>query len=419
MTSTSDHKIPMSPGGVVVLVGTLATAYLVGQLLRNSVGVIAPDFAAELGLSASQIGLLASVFFFAFAAVQLPLGVALDRYGPKRCMLVCAAIMAAGAMLFASAQSATSITLARALMGVGTSCYLMAPLALYARTFSPDRFAAFAGWQLGIGSVGTLLATAPLAFVVAAIGWRATFVGIALAVAPIAALIAFAVKEPKAASAAGETLADSIRGVRDVFKTPSIGRLFLMNLTCYSGFVLIVGLWGGPYLTHVYGLSLTERGNLLLLPAVAQVIGMILWGSSQRFFGSYKTPVLLGAGGTLAIYMTLATVDVLPLAVIAALLTALGFLSAFTPVVIAHGKSLFAPHLVGRGLTLLNMGTMGGAFLAQIISGGVIDLFPAREGVYSLNAYRAVFALEAALIVGSCLAYFGVPDPTRGVRTVQ
>ncbi len=411
---TNRPKISLSPAGAVVLVGTLGTAYMAGQFLRNSVGVIAPDLAAELELSASQIGLLASVFFFSFAAVQLPLGMALDRYGPKRCMLVCAMITIAGSVLFATAQTASTLTFARALMGIGTSCYLMAPLALYARTFPADRFAALAGLQLGIGSIGTLLATAPLAFSAAAIGWRATFIAVALVVGPITALIAFTVKEPPAAGGGRDTFAESLRGLRDALATPSVGLLFLMSLTSYSGFVLIVGLWGGPYLTHIYGFSLTERGNLLLLPAVTQVIGLIVWGSADRLFGSYKTPILLGAGGTFAIYVTLVVGGVLPTQWMAVLLTLLGFLSAYIPVVIAHGKSLFPPHLVGRGLTIINMGAMGGAFLAQIVSGAVIDLFPSRDGNYPIDAYRAVFALEAALILAGCLAYLRAHDPRRG-----
>ena len=94
------------------------------------------------------------MFFFAFAAAQIPLGVALDRYGPKRCMLVCAVIAVAGTLAFAFATTPAALVAARVLMGLGSSCYLMAPLALYARRFPPERFAALAGIQIGIGTVG-------------------------------------------------------------------------------------------------------------------------------------------------------------------------------------------------------------------------------------------------------------------------
>ena len=103
------HSGPSVPRGAVALVGTLAAIYLVSQFLRNSVGVIAPDLAIEIGLSAGEIGLLSSAFFFAFAAAQLPLGVAIDRYGPKRCMLVCAAIAVVGAVAFAAATTPAAL----------------------------------------------------------------------------------------------------------------------------------------------------------------------------------------------------------------------------------------------------------------------------------------------------------------------
>src|SRR5436305_13143428 len=92
---------PSGSRGIVTLVGTLAAIYLVSQFLRNSVGVIAPDLAREMGLSAGEIGLLSSAFFFSFAAAQVPLGIAIDRYGPQRCMLICPAIAFLGTFLFA------------------------------------------------------------------------------------------------------------------------------------------------------------------------------------------------------------------------------------------------------------------------------------------------------------------------------
>src|SRR2546423_9901506 len=123
---------PLGSRGIVTGVGSLAAIYLVSQFLRNSIGVIAPDLAAEIGLSGGEIGLLSSAFFFAFAAAQLPLGLAIDRYGPKRCMLVCAAIAFVGAAEFAIAPTPAGLIAARVLMGFGSSCYLMAPLRLHA-----------------------------------------------------------------------------------------------------------------------------------------------------------------------------------------------------------------------------------------------------------------------------------------------
>lgn len=398
-----------------VLVGTLIAIYMVSQFLRNSVAVIAPDLAMEFGLSGADLGLLASAFFFVFAAVQIPLGVALDRFGPRLCLIVFAAITVGGALVFAAATSPAGLIAARGLLGLGSAASLMAPLAIYARRFSPDRFATLTGLQYGLGTAGTLFATAPFAWAVAAIGWRGSFVVVAGLTLAITVLLALVVKDdatdrgPERHEGLGETLA----GIVAVLRTPSVGRLFLMQLTGYSSFALIVGLWGGPYLSHIYGYGLKERGDMLLVPALALIVGAFLWGPMDRVFRSYKTPVLLGSGSTLAALLLLGVFGSLPPALLIVWMIAFGLVSANLPVLIAHGKSLFPPHLVGRGLTLLNVGSMGGVFLTQAISGLVIDRFPQQNGAYPVTAYQAVFLLQAAFILLALFGYFGARDPRR------
>jgi hypothetical protein len=287
-------------GAGISLVAPLVAIYIVSQLLRNSVGVIAPNLAAELGLSAAAIGLLASIYFIAFAAIQIPLGMALDRFGPRICLTVGAAITAAGAVVFAVAQSQTGLVVGRGLMGLGTAGSLMAPLATYSRRFPPQRFASLAGLQLSLGTTGALLATAPLGFSAATIGWRASFLLVAVITCCVGGAIFLAVKDDRGAG------------------------------------------------------SMDAAGLVF-------------------FFGA---------------------------------------VSAYSPPLLAHGKALFAPHQVGRGLTVLNVGSMGGAFLTQIVSGAVIAAFPPLpDGSYDLAAYRLVFGLQAAFIVLGLLAYFPARDP--------
>jgi len=408
----SRPAIPLS--ATIALVGTLGSIYMVSQFLRNSIGVIAPNLASELSMNASEIGLLSSTFFFSFAAAQIPLGIALDRYGPKRCMLVCSVIAVIGTIMFSLSTAPWTLIAARGLMGVGSSCFLMAPLALYAVRYAPDRFSMLVGMQLGLGSTGTLLATAPLAWSTAAIGWRATFVTVAAIVAFSAILVALVVREGREPHHDhNETFRESITGIAEALRTPSILQLFLMQLAAYSSFVLIVGLWGGPYLTHIYGYDLTSRGEILFLAAAGQIVGSFVLGPLDRVFGNYKTPVFIGTGLTALSLGALAIGGVMPVAWMIACFVGVGFFSAYTTVLIAHGKSLFPQRLVGRGLTLLNMGTMGGVFLTQTVSGFVIDLFPAVNGAYPLQAYRLVFAMQVGFLLVAGLAYLTVRDPRR------
>jgi MFS family permease len=419
MTISSDNArrpVAVVSSAGIALVGTLCVLYIVSQFFRNTIAVIAPDLAAELGLSAIEIGLLASAFFFSFAAAQAPLGVALDRFGPKRCILVCVAILVAGTVAFSYATTVNGLIGGRILIGLGSASFLIAPLALYARWFSPDRFSTLAGIHLGIGSLGTLLATAPLAFAVAAIGWRATFLAVGIVTVCIGALVLVLVRDDPPgirAEPRRETLWESLAGVVEAMRTPSIRRLFLVHLTNYSSLILILGLWGGPYLTHVYGYDLKGRGDILLVPALTQILGSFLWGPSDRVFGRHKLPVLIGLGLTAAALLVLAVFGRLPIPALVGVLAVLGFSTASTPVLMAHGKALLPPHLLGRGMTLLNIGTMGGVFLSQTISGAVIEMFPAHDGAYPLDAYRMVFALQAVFVVLSCVFYLGARDPLR------
>ena len=418
MSVTAGRRVAWA-ADVIALFATLVTIYLLSQFLRNSIGVIAPDIAAELNIPAHDIGVLSSAFFFGFAAVQLPLGVAIDRFGAKRCMLVCCAIMVAGTLLFAAGRTSSGLVVARIVMGVGTSCYLMAPLALYARRFAAERFAMLAGLHMAIGTFGALLATAPFAYAVAAIGWRAAFVASAAIVAVSGLMIAIVIREPRAVAVERrETLRENILGLRAAMRVPSVGRLFLMQTATYSCFGIFAGLWGGSYLTDGYGYGLTERGSLLLVTAIAQIIGLTLYGWADRVFGSYRVPVMIGAGLTAALFIVLAVTGTLPRGALLVWLAAFGALSGFTPVVIAHGKALFPSELTGRGMTLLNMGSMGGVFFTQAVSGYAIELFGAGDGgAHPVDAYRLVFALQAAFVIAAVAVYVTARDPLRESST--
>jgi MFS family permease len=394
----------------VAVVATLGLLYIVSQFLRNSVGVIAPDLAAEMGLSPIEIGLLSSIYFFVFAATQLPLGVALDRFGPRACMLVSIAVTVAGSLAFALSRDVTGLVVSRALLGFGTACFLMAPVALYARWFPPERFSTMAGIHLGVGSLGALLATAPLAVSAAAFGWRSVFAavaGIAVFIGVLTWLLASDDPPGKTTERRHETLRESIAGIWQVIRTPSMGRIFLVQLTSYPSFVLVVGLWGGPYLTHVYGYDLTGRGEILFVAALAQVLGSFFWGPSDRIFGRFKPPILFGTALSFSALALFAAGGVMAVPLVMFAFALLGFSTGMTSLVMSHGRSLVPQHLLGRCITLLNIGTMGGGFVVQFVSGAVIALFPSDGGKYPLEAYQAVFCLQAGLVLIGAWACFG------------
>ena len=159
-----------------------------------------------------------------------------------------------------------------------------------------------------------------------------------------------------------------------------MGRVFMVQLSSYPSYVLVVGLWGGPYLTHVYGYDLKGRGDVLFVAALAQVLGSFFWGPSDRLFGRYKLPVLIGVAICFTSLVLLAALGTLPIPLLLVVFAMIGFSTGMTSVVMSHGRSLVAPHLLGRTITLLNIGTMGGGFLVQFVSGAIINLFPTEAG---------------------------------------
>lgn len=395
----------------LLLIAALVSIYAISQFLRNSVGVIRDDLAGELGLSATQIGLLSSSFFFSFAAAQIPVGIAIDRFGPKRAMLWTAVLAVAGIGLFAVAKSASSLIAARVLMGLGCSTFFMAPLVIYARRFPPTRFASLTSIQMGLANVGTLSATAPLAASAATLGWRGSFLAVGALTLLIVLLILWAVPKDAEAAKGRESWADAFRGVAAAVRVKSFGPVFFLHLTGYSCFVTIVGLWGGPWLTDVFGASALTRGNLLLLAAACQMAGLLLWGAMDRFWGSYKRPVLAGGTAT-ALLLTVAALLPLDLTSVAVWFALFGVSVAFTPILTAHGKSLFPSWLTGRGITLMNMATIGGAFLSQSVTGLLMDAVGrSGSGVYLPEGYRLVFGVLAAWLALSLAFYTRAIDP--------
>jgi len=403
--------VPARSETAVFLIASLVAIYAVSQFLRNSVGVIANDLAHELQLSATQTGLLSSAFFFTFAVVQIPVGIFIDRYGPKRVMLATAVVAVIGTVLFAFAPSASLLIAARALMGLGCSTFFMAPLVIYARRFPPQRFASLTSIQMGGANLGTLAATAPLAASSAAIGWRGSFLVVAVIAVVLTLVIALAVPRDAQTSKSRESWTDAFRGVAEAVKVPSFRSVFFMHLTTYSCFVSIVGLWGGPWLTDVHGADLATRGNILLLGAGAQICGMLMWGAMDRFWGSYRRPVFL-AGSIAVVMMAILVFVPLDLTLVSVWFVLFGLSVSYTPILTSHGKSLFPTHLTGRGITLMNIGTMGGAFLSQSVTGMLIDLMGRSEtGSYSPEGYRLVFAALTSWLLLSLVFYFRAIDP--------
>jgi MFS family permease len=411
-SAPSGAQLDLMPG--IWLVGVLSTAQLVSQFLRSAVSVIGPNLVTELNISAAGLALLSSSFFLAFALAQVPVGMLIDRFGPRVTMLWSTVLAVAGCIVFALGTDLNTLVFGRVLMALGCSSFYVAPLAIYSRWFKPKYFSTVTGIQLGLSGLGLLAATTPLAFAAATIGWRPSFLIVAVLAALSGLIVFWWVSDDPPGTVPPENkkenLRESLQGLVVVSRTPSFWPIFAMFCTNYAVVITILGLWGGPYLAHVYGYDLETRGFFLLVLALSSMSAAFGWGVADRVFSSYRTPVLIGAMLTLAMLIWIALAEKMSPTVLIVWFLLYGLVTGYPPLLVGQARAMFPPQLVGRGLTLLNLATMGGVFFFQFATGAVIEFMAPNQTVYPLGAYQAAFALMAFLLAVSIGCYFLARD---------
>ncbi len=394
----------------------LAILYILGfsnLFLRSSFGVMGPDLAREMSLSPAALSFVASAFFFAYALMQVPTGMLLDRFGPRRTLATMLLSTLAGAALFAAGQSAEMLAAGRILMGIGCAGIFTGAFYVMALWMPADRVVTQIGALNSFAAFGNLCATAPLAFLIAWIGWRTSYLFFTVAIAIILTSVAIIMRDGAPgrphSSAKDESLAQIFAGVRDAIRQPGMKRLLFAGLPM-SASSTISGVWGAPYLKHVHGLDDGARGSVLLVMAVCAMCGHFLYGQIARRFNTLKWPII---GGSIVIVATTAMLSMLerpPVWLVTTLFSVLAITSAYPTITHAHARGLVPAHLMGRGVSVTNMGVMTAIAVAQLAFGWIVGLLPAVNGVPPEAAYRIAFAVQAVVALTGILIYGPVKD---------
>lgn len=377
----------------------LCLAYVLSQFFRAFLAVLSGVLQQDLGTGPEDLAFASSLWFLSFAAMQLPVGWALDRIGPRRTGSVLLLIGGGGgALVFALATTPTHINIAMLLIGIGCSPVLMASYYIFAREYPPVRFATLAALMLGVGSLGNIVASYPMALAADWIGWRASLAGLGVISALIAVAMFVTVRDPAASQD------DKTGSVLDLLKLPIMWAILPLMFVNYAPAGAIRGLWIGPYLTDVYGLNTAQIGQATLIMGIAMIAGTLSFGPMDRIFGTRKWVVFGGnIAGSATLFALVVLIDHNVFTSIA-LMALLGFVGGSFPVIIAHGRSFFPPHLVGRGVTLMNLFGIGGVGVMQFASGRVHDSF---SGGAATAPYVAIFAgLGVALLAGALTYLF-------------
>jgi predicted MFS family arabinose efflux permease len=388
-----------------------AFAYFFSALLRAVTATLAPEFARDLGLRASDLGLLAGAYFAGFAALQLPLGTALDRRGPKRVLLVLLVVAVFGCAAFALADSLGALILARGLIGVGVAACLMAPLTCYRARFDPVTQLRANSWMLMTGSFGMVASTLPVQWLLPLWGWRALFWAIAGML--LVAMLAIVWLVPADDVPTAEPV--PTQGYRAIVRHPMFVRSAPIGFVIYGGMVAIQALWAGPWLTQVAGWSATEAAGGLFAINLSMLMAFLSWGMVMPRLAargvSVHRLVVRGVPFSLA-WLTLIICWPEPLGAWAWAVwcVACTFIALLQPAV---GQA-FAASQAGRALSAFNLVIFGGVFVLQWGIGLVIDALTVR-GMPESQAFRVALGVFG---VFSLLSYVWYGWPPRRWRAL-
>jgi predicted MFS family arabinose efflux permease len=376
--------------------------------------VLAPTLAQEFGLSAGGLGLLSSVYFFSFALFQLPLGLLLDRFGPRKVNALLLLVAAAGGAWFAHAESAGAAIAARAIIGIGVSACLMASFTAFVLWYPPERIATMNGVAFSAGAVGAMTATVPLEMLLRVWPWRDAFMLIVAATLAVSLVLWLWVPEKNARRRGdcheqlrGSEWSGLLRGLGQLLADPAFRRIAIcLGLSQFAA-VALQTLWIATWLRDVAGYSQAEVARGLLAVNVAMIVGYMTFGRAadvvQRRGKSPLSLLLFGVG--------LSSASLLLIIVgLKSLLLWCVFVAAGTAVVLGYAilSRRYPAEMSGRANTAINVFGFVGMFSGQWGIGLVLDLWPPSATGYAAEAYPwALGMVWAAQLAGLVWLWLG------------
>lgn len=384
----------------------LCAGYTVSQFLRTSIGVLSPNMMNDFNINPNDMGLLGGVFFLSFAIFQIPAGILIDRFGPRKVMSSVIIFAVLGSIIFALSNSFYSLLIGRIFMGLGCSICLMGSLVLITRWRDTNQFSKLAGIILAVGGIGGLLATTPLSYFSELYGWRLSFWLAAVVTFFVMLLYYFVLEDrDKGLFINKKNKLISPKNLFFVLKERNFKFMIPMSLMSYSSLVVILGLWGAPYLKDIHGLESIERGKILMLMAISWNIGSFVFGRLRSIFGSYKRVVIFGSIGVIFLLFVLSFISNINSTYLYILFCILGFFGAFSVALISHYQVLFDKEYMGRALSTANFFNFGGVFFIQWLTGKIIFIMGGNSSGAPIEAYRSAFLFVAILLLVSLCIY--------------
>lgn len=388
-----------------------AGLFLIAFFHRAAPGVIARDLMETFGVTGAMLGLLSATYFYSYAGFMVPAGLLIDAFGARVVMATGGVIMGAGTLAMGVAASTPLLFAGRFAVGLGATVTFIGALKIAAAWFPPQRFGVLSAITATVGVVGALVATTPLAALVARVGWRGAFWIIGAVTLLFSALCGTIVRNAPAAPAglARPSLGGVLHGMRRVLGNAHTWPPFLSFFCLYAA-VGNLYLWVVPYLRDVYGLSTTRAASVSAATSLALIVAAPLTGYvSDAVLRRRKLPYTTLCGGLLAVWVLFVwTLGAAPLWAVTALLFAIGVGAAAFVLTWPIGREVNPPELAGLAVAVTNLGGFVGAALTQGPVGAILDArwtgaMVGGARAYPVDAYQAAFGACALLILGGAV----------------
>ncbi|PWV71981.1 Nitrate/nitrite transporter NarK [Prauserella marina] len=402
-----------------VMWGLGALCYLSALFHRMSLSVAGLTAQDRFGIDATGLAAFSVVQLALYAALQVPVGIGADRFGPRRLLLTGMISMTAGTILFALAGGFPAAMAGRALIGAGDACMFVSTLRIVHNWFAGHRYAFVAALTGMIGGLGQLIATAPLSALLEARGWTGSFLIAAAVTVFVLVVTAIALKEaPSGVESRVTAVERPVTGLRQAWRTPGTRHAMWTHFTLMGTFVSFTAVLGQPYLVTAHARTPAAAGSLLAVVVLGFVLVSTAGGRLASRRPSVRAPLVLGAAvvTTACGALLVAVPGPAPTWLLAAALFLIGACGGVSMLAFDLARSSNAVHRAGIATGVANMGGFGFAVVAQLGTGVLLDTL-SGSGMAPPSAHRAAFAVPLALAAGGLLAmirshrYAGSPVP--------
>lgn len=397
-----------------IIWGLAAAFYLFGFFQRVTPGVLTEELSTTFDLSRAALGNLSAFYFYFYAAMQIPVGLLVDRIGPRKILTVGCMLGGLGALMFGFAPTLGWAAVGRGLVGGSVAVAWVSMLMLVAQWFSPARFASMSGVSLAVGTMGAVLAGVPLRALSDLFGWRMVMGASGIIAIALGLLIWIYVRDMPtqrgyknhvAKRPAHEVTLPLLTALGHTLRFPAVWLIFWIPSGVCGAILTFTGLWGVPYLTTWHGLSVKEASLIITGMLIAFAAGSLFFGALSDKLKQRKLPYFLGAIFSISGFIILGIQPELPIPLVSVLLWATAFGGGSMVLSFGYVKESVPHHLGATAVGMVNLGVMVGPLVQQPVLGAILDHYAAAEnitGAYS-KAGMTVCMLVLAVWVGTSI----------------